>query len=1073
MQFQSAINPFGTARPASGRRVATKLGMLVIALLTCATALADPVPQFGVTAVNANGNSLYDVLLTPNATPNTGALITGTAQLNTDASTHGNFYAVVRVPNSVTSALDLIVADASRGQIVRYAGPGPAYLPSTTIFNYSGKGSGPSVTTGLAADSAGNLYATSAGIPFISKPALWVLPFNTTTGAYGAPVLIDNIFGGLFNLSVGEVVVANVAASPVGTAPPAWNQGDVLVLIDSCFGGARVLVYSQAAIAGVLNNPSVPLTGPTSVVIAPSLLGSERPTGIDLWPADATYPASGHGVSLLLPTTDGRVMRFDSSTGAFIQDFADGLGAGLRKIKVGVYSTFPYAFLAQTQPGPGRIMQFGAPPASGPNNPLSSTSTGVKNPEGLAVSNSASVPVGNCIAPQSCAPLGEQLTTQITATNLNPNNPVTEQSCVINADPRVTASVSAGTWSCAGGTIDVANFCPGFPSTIVPASMCGHSGPTGSGFVVYKITAIAVDEDPNINNSFIQNTVDATQPLPGPLDLACPQLPLFAWAPRSDLPSVEGTIVEGNTFIDLTGYCDNGGGNTHSVSMMAAGLGLNSSPSGLPNTGLPGYVDTKFDNLTQTITNAGTQVSDGGTTQNYVTQAKAYFDAGVKNSDANSYACAMNTIATADAFVRGKPAYFSGLAPPGNINPAGEFDSRLASIFPDIAVYFLFEAPNKEWPTQNVPPCMTFTASPTTVVLPGAAQLTWNSTGSYPASSCILSANDGTFTTQMTFPGAGGTASTGPLHKLGIYSAQLICSNSVNGTISGFAQTTVNVIQLSSISVAPAAPPPQVAAGGTVQLTATGTYSDHSMQNVTGSVSWMSGDPTSATVSSGGLVTCISTASTAKQVLISAVGATATGTVQVTCLAPTLNSVAVTPANPTVVAGGTVQLTATASYSYGSAQNVTSTASWISSNSAVATVSGGLVTCVSTAPTAQPAVTITATSGGVAGATMVTCQTPVLRSISVTPQSSGEMGEIPNGGTQQMTATGNYSYGPPQNVTSAATWGSSAPTVARVSATGLLSCNRRYTSADGNTTISATIGATSGTSQITCEGRGD
>ncbi len=740
MQFQSATNRFSAARPAFGHRAASRLGMLSIALLICAAAAADPVPQFGVTAVNANGNSLYNVTLTPNATPNTGALITGTTPLNTDASTHGNFFAMVRAANSVTSALDLIVADATRGQIVRYAGPGPMYLPSTTVFNYSGKNSGPSVTTGLAVDTAGNLYATSAGIPFISKPALWVLSFNPTTGAYGAPVLIDNIFGGLLNLSVAEVVVANVAASPVGTAPPAWKQGDLLVLIDSAFGGARVLVYSQAAITGVLNNPSVPLTGPTSVVIAPSLFGNERPTGIDLWPADGTYPASGHGVSLLLPTLDGRVMRFDSSTGAFVQDFADGLGAGLRKIKVGVYSTFPYAFLAQTQPGVNRIMQFGAPPSSGANNPLSSVSTGVNNPQGLAATNSASVPVGDCIAPKTCAPLGAQLTTQITATNLNPNNPLLEESCVVNADPRVTASVTAGTWSCAGGTLDVANFCPGFPSTLMPGSMCGHSGPTGSGFVVVKETAKAVDQDPNINNSFIENTVDATLPLPGPLDLTCPQVPtlapqvpMLAWAPRSDLPTVEGTIVEGNTFIDLSGFCDSGGGHTRLASMIAYGLGLNSvvGPNSLPR-GLPGFVDDKFNNLTQTITNANTntstnpnpgapQINDGGTTQGLVTQANTYFDSGVTNTDPNAYGCAMNAIATADAYVRDKnnAANFSGAAPPGNPNPAGDIDGRLGNLFLTIDVDFLLQPANGAWPTSNVPPCMTFSASPTTVVLPG------------------------------------------------------------------------------------------------------------------------------------------------------------------------------------------------------------------------------------------------------------------------------------------------------------------------------------------------------------------
>ena len=784
------------------------------------------------------------------------------------------------------------------------------------------------------------------------------------------------------------------------------------MLINASSGGATVLVYSQAAIAGVLNKPSVPLSGPTSVLI--SSFSGEKPTGIDVWPADATYPTSGHGVSLLVPTTDGRVMRFDSSTGAFTTDFANGLGAGLLKIKVGTYSTFPYAFIAQSLPGTGRILQFGAPPASGANNPLSSVSTGVNNPQGLAVTSSSSEPVGDCIAPNICAPLGAQLTTQITTNNLNPNNPLLEESCVINADPRVTASVAAGTWSCAGGTLDVANFCPGFPSTLMPGSMCGHSGPTGRGFVVVKSTAKAVDQDPNINNSFIENTVDPNLPLPGPLNLNCPQVPMFAWAPRSDLPAIEGTIPEGNTFIDLSAFCDAGGGHTHVLSMIAFGLGLNSAvgPDSLPR-GLPGFVDDKFANLTQTISNAVAQINDGGTTQGLVTQAKNYFDSGVVNTDANAYGCAMNAIATADAFVRSNPAAFSGAAPPGNPNPAGDIDGRLGNLFMTIDVDFLFQPPNFGWPTSNVPPCMTFTATPASVIAPATAQLVWSSgTGPYQAASCTLSASDGTFTTPMTFAGASGSVSTGTLSHAGTYSAQLVCSNTATSAITSFVQTTVGVLQLSAISVGPASPPPQVAAGGTVQLSATGTYSDHSTKDVTSSVSWTSADTTVATVTpAGGLVTCVSAASTAMQVGISATvttpaGSVVAGSVQVTCLAPTLSSIAVTPQNQTLGAGSTLQLAATANYSFGPPQNITSSVTWTSANTGVATVSGGgVVTCVAGA---NSAVTITATSGSVSGSTAVTCQAPAVKYIFVT---SNSLGEIPNGGTRQLTATATYSFG--------------------------------------------------------------
>jgi len=54
--------------------------------------------------------------------------------------------------------------------------------------------------------------------------------------------------------------------------------------------------------------------------------------------------------------------------------------------------------------------------------------------------------------------------------------------------------------------------------------------------------------------------------------------------------------------------------------------------------------------------------------------------------------------------------------------------------------------------------------------------------------------------------------------------------------------------------------------------------------------------------------------------------------------APTLQSIAVTPANPSVLPGASRQLTATGTYSDGSTQNITATVSWSSGMAAVATV---------------------------------------------------------------------------------------------------------------------------------------
>src|ERR1700716_1936903 len=95
----------------------------------------------------------------------------------------------------------------------------------------------------------------------------------------------------------------------------------------------------------------------------------------------------------------------------------------------------------------------------------------------------------------------------------------------------------------------------------------------------------------------------------------------------------------------------------------------------------------------------------------------------------------------------------------------------------------------------------------------------------------------------------------------------------------------------------------------------------------------------------------------------------------------TLASVAIGPANPSVGAGATHQLTATAIYSDSSASNVTTSAIWLSSDTSKATIhatgsTAGLATGVATGSS-----TITATFGGMSGKATLTVAPPT--SISV------------------------------------------------------------------------------------------
>ncbi|HEU5235108.1 MAG TPA: DUF4082 domain-containing protein [Terriglobales bacterium] len=97
-----------------------------------------------------------------------------------------------------------------------------------------------------------------------------------------------------------------------------------------------------------------------------------------------------------------------------------------------------------------------------------------------------------------------------------------------------------------------------------------------------------------------------------------------------------------------------------------------------------------------------------------------------------------------------------------------------------------------------------------------------------------------------------------------------------------------------------------------------------------------------------------------------------------------LNSIAITPLNPTITAGSTQQFKATGTYSDNSTQDITSQVSWSSSNTAVATInSAGLATAI-----AGGSATVKATQGTVSGSTTLTVQ-PTALAISTTSLSTG------------------------------------------------------------------------------------
>ena len=237
--------------------------------------------------------------------------------------------------------------------------------------------------------------------------------------------------------------------------------------------------------------------------------------------------------------------------------------------------------------------------------------------------------------------------------------------------------------------------------------------------------------------------------------------------------------------------------------------------------------------------------------------------------------------------------------------------------------------------------------------------------------------------------------------------------------ITGSTTLTVTPAALVSIAVTPAMP--SIPLGTQQQFTATGTFTDGSTQNISNTVEWTSSLPTVATISNQGLATSAATGTTT----ITATSGPISGSTPLNVTPAVLVSIAVTPADPSIALGDTQQFTATGTFSDSHAQDLTETATWASDTPSSATVNqGGLATGVGTGTA-----TISATSGEIAGSTVLTVTGAVLVSITITPQ----MATIPLGTTQQFTATGTYSDGTKKDLTKKGHWSSSNATVATIS----------------------------------------
>jgi hypothetical protein len=265
---------------------------------------------------------------------------------------------------------------------------------------------------------------------------------------------------------------------------------------------------------------------------------------------------------------------------------------------------------------------------------------------------------------------------------------------------------------------------------------------------------------------------------------------------------------------------------------------------------------------------------------------------------------------------------------------------------------------------------------------------------------------------------------------------------------------------LMSLEVSPANP--SIALGTAQQFKATGVFSDSTSQDMTESVTWSLSDGEIASISndagSRGLAHSLSVGTTE----VKAASGSVSGSTSLTVTAATLVSIDVTPKNPTLATGTSQQFKATGTFTDDSTQDITSSVTWSSSDTSVATISNeagsrGLATSLSGGTTS-----IKATFGNIAGQTTMTVTSVTLVAIKVTP-----VNPIAHfNATIQFKATGIYSDNSSSDITTVVTWSSSDTSIATISnapgTKGLATTDTKF----GFTTITATLGTISGSSVL-------
>jgi uncharacterized protein YjdB len=312
------------------------------------------------------------------------------------------------------------------------------------------------------------------------------------------------------------------------------------------------------------------------------------------------------------------------------------------------------------------------------------------------------------------------------------------------------------------------------------------------------------------------------------------------------------------------------------------------------------------------------------------------------------------------------------------------------------------------------------TISPASATIAQGTTQAFTATGNYSDGST----KDLTATAEWAclLPNMATVSSNSPTQGLatGILPGTVVISAS-SGSFSNSAQLTITGATIASLAVTPSGTT-TIGFENQQQYKATATFSDMSTQDVTNLANW--------TIPSGPFISAYSGLAIGTSVgTMFEVNASFAGVSTTTQTTPILNvdlsnlaSVAVLPANPTIANDTPITFSAIGTFSDGSTRDITSLATWVSSDDTVATNAGVLPNVFSAAASRVPAsATITASFGTLSTltpSTTLTVSDATLQSIAVSPSNAS----LAPGTKVTYTAVGTFSDASTQDLSSIVRW---------------------------------------------------